>query len=100
MAHTEFDEQSIDRLICIITFRGWFTLNYVSSNTEEEVDEHINLEELKVLSANSPKTLRPAAADAYLMFQVGKIFITLQQKSVNASSTGKKIPMNSWKCKM
>uniref|UniRef100_A0A0N7ZAU2 Protein MON2 homolog n=1 Tax=Scylla olivacea TaxID=85551 RepID=A0A0N7ZAU2_SCYOL len=39
------------------------------STTEEEVEEHINLEELKVLSANSPKTLRPAAADAYLMFQ-------------------------------
>ncbi|MPC75352.1 Protein MON2 [Portunus trituberculatus] len=39
------------------------------STTEEEVEEHINLEELKVLSANSPKTLHPAAADAYLMFQ-------------------------------
>ena len=42
------------------------------STTEEEVDEHMNLEELKVLSANSPKTLCPAAADAYLMFQVRK----------------------------
>lgn len=31
----------------------------------------VNLEELKVRSASPPKTLHPAAADAYLMFQVG-----------------------------
>ncbi|XP_066938872.1 protein MON2 homolog isoform X2 [Macrobrachium rosenbergii] len=36
---------------------------------EDETDEQMNLEELKVLSASPPKTLRPAAADAYLMFQ-------------------------------
>lgn len=53
-------------------------LNCAPSNTEEEVEEHINLEELKVLSASSPKTLRPAAADAYLMFQVGGLFHMLQ----------------------
>lgn len=49
----------------------FFSISGLSTG-EEEVEEHINLEELKVLSANSPKTLRPAAADAYLMFQVGK----------------------------
>lgn len=31
--------------------------------------ESVNTEELKVLSSSAPKTLRPAAADAYLMFQ-------------------------------
>lgn len=61
-----------------ITLEAWFHLVGVPSNAEEEVEEHINLEELKVLSANSPKTLRPAAADAYLMFQVCKVFIMLQ----------------------
>ena len=32
--------------------------------------ESVDVEELKVLSPTPPKTLNPAAADAYLMFQV------------------------------
>ena len=37
-------------------------------NTED--DASIDLEELKVLKPTPPKRLKPAAADAYLMFQV------------------------------
>ncbi|XP_047499034.1 protein MON2 homolog isoform X3 [Penaeus chinensis] len=36
---------------------------------KNDSDESVSLEELKVLSSSPPKTLRPAAADAYLMFQ-------------------------------
>ncbi|XP_069945836.1 protein MON2 homolog isoform X3 [Cherax quadricarinatus] len=43
--------------------------NQEEGGTEDESEEHVSMEELKVLSANPPKTLRPAAADAYLMFQ-------------------------------
>lgn len=41
--------------------------------TTDSVKREVNLEELKVPSNVAPKGLRPCAADAYLMFQVGVI---------------------------
>ncbi|RXG68969.1 Protein MON2-like protein [Armadillidium vulgare] len=38
-------------------------------NIPEAKEESIDIEELKILKSTPPKTLRPAAADAYLMFQ-------------------------------
>jgi hypothetical protein len=39
--------------------------------SDQQIQEESNLEELKLPTNQAPKALRPCAADAYLMFQVG-----------------------------
>lgn len=62
-------EATVKQLVSLVFER------VLSEDEEYEVDKNlqINWEELKQPSNIPPKTLRPCAADAYLMFQVMKI---------------------------